>query len=96
MFNHFHDLRFYLAVVASIHFAGGLSLFAATPVTPVARTDQNSRIAHEQLLAKAKLGRIDIYFAGDSITRRWGASDRQYQDFYANWRSNFLDRKSVV
>jgi lysophospholipase L1-like esterase len=56
-------------------------------VTPVARTDANSRTAHEQLLEKAKKGRIDVYFAGDSITRRWGATD--YPDFLANWKANF-------
>ncbi len=55
--------------------------------TPVARTDANSRTAHEQLLEKAKKGRIDVYFAGDSITRRWGATD--YPDFLANWKQNF-------
>jgi hypothetical protein len=37
---------------------------------PSQRTDRNSQIAHEQLLAKARQGRIDIYFEGDSITRR--------------------------
>src|SRR5690348_14238409 len=39
------------------------------------RTDQNSLTAHTQLVEKAKSGRIDIYFEGDSITRRWGATD---------------------
>ena len=39
------------------------------------RTDANSKLAHEQLLAKRKAGQIDVYFMGDSITRRWGASD---------------------
>lgn len=34
------------------------------------RQDENSRIAHHQLLEKAKKGRIDVYFVGDSITRR--------------------------
>src|SRR5688572_19805539 len=53
----------------------------------VPRSDQNSRIAHEQLLAKARSGRIDVYFSGDSITRRWGATD--YPDFLANWTKNF-------
>ncbi|HSQ57499.1 MAG TPA: hypothetical protein VLM40_17390, partial [Gemmata sp.] len=47
---------------------------AAETVKPIARTDANSRKAHEQLLEKAKKGRIDLYFAGDSITRRWGAT----------------------
>jgi len=40
-----------------------------------------------QLLQKAKQGRIDIYFEGDSIVRRWGATD--YPDFVANWQKNF-------
>ena len=55
---------------------------------PVPRSDQNSRIAHEQLLAKARSGRIDVYFSGDSITRRWGATD--YPDLLANWTKNFF------
>ncbi len=60
----------------------------ATPADrPVARTDRNSQIAHAQLLEKAKQGRIDVYFVGDSITRRWGATD--YPAFLANWRQNF-------
>jgi (4-O-methyl)-D-glucuronate---lignin esterase len=52
------------------------------------RTDENSLIAHEQLLAKAKRGGVDIYFEGDSITRRWGATD--YPEFLANWKQNFF------
>jgi lysophospholipase L1-like esterase len=59
----------------------------AGPTAPVARTDANSRAAHEQLLEKARKGRIDVYFVGDSITRRWGATD--YPDFLANWKQNF-------
>ena len=51
------------------------------------RTDANSQLAHEQLLAKAKQGKIDVYFAGDSITRRWGATD--YPKYLANWKENF-------
>ena len=49
------------------------------------RTEHNSEIAHEQLVAKAKRGGIDVYFLGDSITRRWGATD--YQEFLANWNT---------
>jgi lysophospholipase L1-like esterase len=60
---------------------------AAGTVASVARTDRNSRTAHEQLLEKAKKGHIDVYFEGDSITRRWGATD--YPDFLANWKKNF-------
>jgi lysophospholipase L1-like esterase len=55
---------------------------------PVARTDQNSMTAHRELLEKAKKGRIDIYFEGDSITRRWGATD--YPELLANWKENFF------
>src|SRR5437870_6534519 len=55
---------------------------------PLARTDQNSLTAHAQLLAKAKKGRIDIYFEGDSITRRWGATD--YPQLLENWKQNFF------
>jgi len=55
---------------------------------PVARSDQNSKIAHEQLLEKARRGGIDVYFEGDSITRRWGALD--YPEFLANWKHNFF------
>ena len=44
-------------------------------------------LAHAQLLEKAKQGGIDIYFAGDSITRRWGATDRP--DLLASWTRNF-------
>ena len=55
---------------------------------PVPRSDRNSQIAHEQLRQKATQGRIDLYFAGDSIVRRWGALD--YPELLANWRTNFL------
>ena len=52
------------------------------------RTDQNSMTAHAQLLEKARAGRIDVYFVGDSITRRWGATD--YPELLAHWRQNFF------
>jgi lysophospholipase L1-like esterase len=55
---------------------------------PVAHTDANSITAHAQLLEKAKQGRIDIYFEGDSITRRWGATD--YPQLLVNWKKNFF------
>jgi lysophospholipase L1-like esterase len=60
------------------------------PSEPVPRADQNSMTAHSQLLEKAMTGRIDIYFLGDSITRRWGTSDEKYKQFLANWRENFF------
>src|SRR5262245_62956513 len=80
----------------SIAFAGAglfLPLYcwaqaAASADQPLARTDQNSLTAHSQLLGKAKKGGIDIYFEGDSITRRWGATD--YPELLANWNQNFF------
>lgn len=55
--------------------------------TAVPRLDANSLVAHAQLRAKAKQGGIGVYFLGDSITRRWGATD--YPHFLANWKRNF-------
>jgi lysophospholipase L1-like esterase len=55
---------------------------------PVPRTDSNSMLAHRQLLAKRTQGRIDVYFVGNSITRRWGATD--YPELLANWKANFF------
>jgi lysophospholipase L1-like esterase len=54
---------------------------------PAPRTDPNSMAAHVELIEKARTGRIDVYFAGDSIVRRWGALD--YPELLANWRANF-------
>ncbi len=67
----------------------GLLFWQAHPSDePLERSDVNSRTAHEQLLAKRKQGRIDVYFEGDSIVRRWGALD--YPELLANWRKNFF------
>lgn len=68
---------------------------ASAQLTPpadkaVPRSDQNSMKAHEQLVEKARKGGIDLYFLGDSITRRWGTSDAQYSAFYENWKRNFF------
>jgi lysophospholipase L1-like esterase len=66
----------------------GQHLSTSTPASePAPRTDPNSLLAHAQLLEKAKKGRVDIYFEGDSIARRWGATD--YPEFLANWTRNF-------
>src|SRR5215211_6211669 len=62
----------------------------AAAVRPIPRTDPNSQAAHLQLLEKARRGGIDVYFVGDSITRRWGTNDDQYKEFLANWRKNFF------
>jgi lysophospholipase L1-like esterase len=80
-------VNFCTLVLASLAIA---SLLPAQPTPadqPAPRTDKNSQRAHEQLLAKAKKGRIDVYFEGDSIARRWGATD--YPDFLENWKKNF-------
>jgi lysophospholipase L1-like esterase len=54
------------------------------------RSDKNSLAAHQQLLEKKTRGQIDVYFLGDSITRRWGTSDAQYRPLLANWQQNFF------
>lgn len=61
---------------------------ASAAYLPEPRKDKNSQLAHEQLLRKAKQGRIDVYFMGDSITRRWGATD--YPEFLAHWNKSFF------
>jgi lysophospholipase L1-like esterase len=63
------------------------TLYAQRADVAVPRSDANSRLAHEQLLAKKQQGRIDLYFEGDSIVRRWGATD--YPALLANWKQNF-------
>jgi len=82
-----------------LHFAGcvcGLAAFATSLLSQTAssadqaqpRGDSNSQLVHQQLLEKGRQGGIDICFIGDSITRRWGATD--YPDFLANWKQNFF------
>ncbi|MET0645517.1 MAG: acetylxylan esterase [Pyrinomonadaceae bacterium] len=70
--------------------APGATTPAPATDRPSQRADQNSMLAHEELLEKRRKGRIDLYFLGDSITRRWGTSDEQYRAFLANWRQNFF------
>ncbi len=72
---------------ASPQVAGEVEALDGPADRSAARTDQNSLIAHAQLLEKAAKGGIDIYFVGDSIVRRWGATD--YPELLANWRQNF-------
>jgi lysophospholipase L1-like esterase len=43
--------------------------------------------AHEALLKKKTQGVIDVYFLGDSITRRWQGTD--YPEHKKNWDRNF-------
>jgi len=58
------------------------------PDEAVPRLDANSLEAHAELLEKAKRGKIDLYFLGDSITRRWGALD--YPQFLEHWKKTFF------
>jgi lysophospholipase L1-like esterase len=77
-------------IAALALFLSGLStrLAATEPFDqPKARLDPNSRLSHEQRLATLKQGKIDLYFVGDSITRRWRATD--YPQFLENWNRNF-------
>lgn len=60
---------------------------ADTKHAPYPPWNENGRIGHRQLVEKAKQGRIDVYFLGDSITRRWGALD--YPEFLAHWNRTF-------
>jgi lysophospholipase L1-like esterase len=80
-------LRTCLFAFCILHLALTVSITAQAD-RPTPRTDRNSQIAHEQLVEKARRGRINVYFAGDSITRRWGATD--YPELLANWRKNFF------
>ncbi len=84
-------MRFRAFVLARVMMAGVLvaAQRQATPADrPSARTDANSMLAHTQLLQKKTQGRIDVYFQGDSITRRWGATD--YPEFLAHWKQSFF------
>ena len=67
--------------------AGTLQTARVPADRPSPRTDPVSLAAHQQLLDKRTRGRIDVYFEGDSIVRRWGATD--YPDLLANWNENF-------
>ncbi len=67
---------------------GAILVTALLAIEPAPRTDKNSMLAHEQLLEKAHKGGIDVYFEGDSITRRWGALD--YPAFLPHWKKSFF------
>ncbi|MFT3782822.1 MAG: family 43 glycosylhydrolase [Nibricoccus sp.] len=85
---------------ASVQAAGGGMHFTGLTIGPFAQLSSdnttehaaypswnNGPAAHQQLLEKARKGKIDLYFLGDSITRRWGALD--YPEFLAHWKSCF-------
>jgi lysophospholipase L1-like esterase len=75
-------------LVSSLSLGEALAQQGSAADQPMPRTDANSKLAHQQMLANLKKGRIDVYFAGDSITRRWRATD--YPQFLANWNGNFF------
>jgi lysophospholipase L1-like esterase len=95
--EHVPCLRAVAALMLAVLVSGTTAGQAPTAADPEAdvradrprqRTDANSAIAHAELVEKAKKGRIDVYFVGDSITRRWGALD--YPELLANWTANFF------
>jgi lysophospholipase L1-like esterase len=77
-----------LTILAAVIFAAVAAAQRGPADQPAPRADANSALAHKQLLEKAKAGRTDIYFEGDSIARRWGATD--YPELLANWKQNFF------
>ncbi|MEP4685794.1 MAG: endo-1,4-beta-xylanase, partial [Rhodopirellula bahusiensis] len=60
---------------------------AVTDHDAIERTDWKSQTAHKHLLGKIRQGTIDVYFQGDSITRRWGATD--YPKLLEHWNASF-------
>ncbi len=66
---------------------GGTAPPIATTV-PTPRADSSSKVAHEELVRKAQSGVTDVYFIGDSITRRWGALD--YPALLAHFKESFF------
>ncbi len=86
-------MRNLLGIYCAVFFVVGGSTVALTqgqvpPHEPEERLDENSRTAHRQHVEKSKTGKIDVYFVGDSITRRWGATD--YPEFLEHWRKSFF------
>jgi lysophospholipase L1-like esterase len=81
-----------LALVCEVELSGPTfaAQGASSAAQPVRRNDANSLLAHEQLVHKAQQGGIDVFFVGDSIIRRWGASDPQYRPLLENWKTNFF------
>ena len=56
---------------------------------PAARNDDPVWVAkHAELRERAKQGGIDVYFVGDSITRRWPATHREsWERNFGGWRA---------
>jgi lysophospholipase L1-like esterase len=63
------------------------NLPAQRAAQPAPQSNPLFRAAHEALLRKKSQGVIDVYFLGDSITRRWQGTD--YPANKQNWDANF-------
>ncbi|HKQ53032.1 MAG TPA: hypothetical protein VJT74_11720, partial [Pyrinomonadaceae bacterium] len=74
-------------ILAAIAYSAGVC-FGQAADKPAARNDDPVWVAkHKELLDKAKRGGIDLYFEGDSITRRWEATHRESWDRnFGGWR----------
>src|SRR6266550_4277242 len=59
-----------------------------TRATPMPRTGNTSFPGRTSSSTIIRHRGNDVYFEGDSITRRWGAVD--YPDLLANWKQNFF------
>ena len=86
------DLPVFASVLLVCLIAVTVDAGAPQAVQPVERTDENSRIAHRELVEKARTGQTDLYFAGDSILRRWGALDypellEHFQERFHGWNA---------
>ena len=55
---------------------------------PAVRDRQFATRARAVVGRRPNKGGIDIYFEGDSITRRWGRDD--YPKYLVNWNTNFF------
>jgi len=91
------NARFFISTLVALPFIvrAAPQEFSANSVSgaasrPQPRSDANSLLAHQQLVQKAKQGGIDVFFVGDSITRRWGANDPQYRPLLESWKTNFF------
>jgi lysophospholipase L1-like esterase len=86
-------IRVFRGLVCACCFAALPVLASAQPfsaASPSERGDAKSKVVHQQLLEKAKKGGIDLYFLGDSITRRWGCTDPDWAVNMENWKKNFF------
>ena len=78
-------IAFFILAAAGVCFGQA----SAPADKPAARNDDPVWVAkHRELLEKAKRGRVDLYFEGDSITRRWEATHRESWDRnFGGWRA---------